>query len=180
MQVSNFAVIIALLFSAKSFCQTVYTWVDEDGTLHFDDAPNHSQAQAIDLPDFAQPALPPQFGHSEPAQTKPKPVAPMPLSVTITSPENNQAIRSNNGFLSVKATLNRKLKVGEQLQLTLDGKNYGALTTTPNWQLKNIDRGSHSLTIQVVKDGKLIASSLPTTVHLQRTTMKPAEISPKA
>lgn len=183
MQVFKLCVTTALLFSATSFSQTVYTWVDKDGVLHFNDAPNNNQAEAISLPDFEQPALAPQFSHAQPAQseeeTKTEPTTPEPLSVTITTPEHDQAIRSNNGSLSVQATLSRKLAIGEKLQLTLNGSKYGAPTTSPNWQLKNIDRGSHSLVIQTVRDGKLIASSKPITVHLQRTTIKPAKVAPK-
>lgn len=180
MQVTSILGVIALLFSALSNSQTIYTWTDQDGILHFDEAPKHNQAQAIELPNLEQPA-PPQLEPSQQAAVQPlQAVTPKPLSITITAPNNDEALRSNNGAITVQAVLSRKLIAGEQLQLTLNGAKYAAPTTTPSWQLKNIDRGSHSLVIQVVKDGKLIASSQAITVHLQRSTVKPVLIAPKA
>ncbi|WP_394127347.1 DUF4124 domain-containing protein [Vibrio hepatarius] len=184
MQVTNFLGVIALLFSTLSNSQTIYTWTDQDGTLHFDDAPNHSQAQAVELPNLDQPAPPqldpPQQVATQQPQLQTQAAETKPLSVTITAPSNGEALRSNNGAIAVQAVLSRHLIAGEQLQLTLNGEKYGAATTSPNWQLKNIDRGSHSLVIQVVRGGKLIASSKAITVHLQRSTVKPMQIAPKA
>ncbi|TFH92915.1 DUF4124 domain-containing protein [Vibrio ouci] len=182
MQVTSFLGVIALLFSALSNGQTIYTWTDQDGTLHFDDAPNHNQAQAIELPNLEQPALPKlePYQQAEVQALHTQIATPKPLSVTITAPNNDEALRNNNGAITVQAVLSRELVAGEQLQLTLNGEKYGAATTNPNWQLKNIDRGSHSLVIQVVRNGKLIASSQAITVHLQRSTVKPVPIAPKA
>ena len=183
MQVTSFLAVIALLFSALSNSQTIYTWTDQDGILHFDDSPNHNQAQAIELPSLNQLAPPPQLKPSQQAAVQPlqtQAVTTKPLSVTITAPNNDEALRSNSGAITVQAVLSRELAEGELLQLTLNGAKYAAPTTNPNWQLKNIDRGSHSLVIQVVRDGKLIASSRAITVHLQRSTVKPVPIAPKA
>jgi hypothetical protein len=182
MQVTSFLSVIALLFSALSNSQTIYTWTDQDGILHFDDEPNHNQAQTLKLPDLEQPT-PPQLEPSQQAEVQAlhtQIATPKPLSVTITAPNNDEALRSNNGAITVQALLSRELIAGEQLQLTLNGEKYAVPTTNPHWQLKNIDRGSHSLVIQVVRDGKLIASSQAITVHLQRSTVKPVPIAPKA
>ncbi|RTZ14576.1 DUF4124 domain-containing protein [Vibrio aquaticus] len=185
MQVLNFAFLLAVLFSSAAQSQTVYTWVDENGTLHFNDVPNNKKAKAIDLPNFEQPALAPQFAPALPVEPQdtatPKPAEkPSPLEITITSPQDDQAIRSNDGTLMIQAELNRKLAIGEQLQLTVDNKRYGAPKASPQWQLKNLDRGTHSFVIQAFRDGKLIASSLPITVHLQRISVSKIKPSPKA
>ena len=88
------------------------------------------------------------------------------------TPIHDQTIRSNRGFLSIQIELNRKLGIGEQLQLMLDGRRYGAPQTQPNWQLKDIDRGTHTIAIQAHRSGKLIASTSPVTVYLHRATIK--------
>ncbi|EEY45134.1 hypothetical protein VMA_003213 [Vibrio mimicus VM223] len=54
----------------------------------------------------------------------------------------------------------------------MDGRPYGAPTNQPVWELKNIDRGTHTFTIQAIENGKLIASSSIITVHLHRATVK--------
>lgn len=185
MQVLKFAFTLAVLFSSTAYSQTVYTWVDENGTLHFNDVPNNQKAKAIDLPNFEQPALAPQFAPAQPVEPQ-QPTAqkseeaPLPLEIAVTSPQDDQAIRSNNGTLTIQAELNRKLAIGEQLQLTVDNKRYGAPKTSPLWKLKNLDRGTHSFVIQAFRDGKLIASSLPIKVHLQRTSVSKIKPSPKA
>lgn len=169
-----------LLFSSALYSQTVYTWVDDDGTLHFNDTPQSSHAKALNLPSYEQPALAPEYEKSTPAEpTTKKPPSPeldkvksAELTLAIVSPTDDQALRSNNGDLSIQGELNRKLLPGEQLQLTINGKNFEAPSHTPTWQLKNLDRGSHSFAIQAFRDGKLIASSLPITVHIKRVSVK--------
>lgn len=88
------------------------------------------------------------------------------------SPQHDDTVRSNSGTISIRSELNRKLSIGEQLQLLMDGRPYGAPTNQPNWELKNIDRGTHTFTIQAIENGKIIASSSIITVHLHRATVK--------
>ncbi|NOI82419.1 DUF4124 domain-containing protein [Vibrio tubiashii] len=180
----------SLLFTAITSAQTVYTWVDDDGTRHFSDSQPESLASTITLPQH-EPLIAPSHQQEE-GQTldqhnieqqqvpSSSPGLTIPLEVNITVPEPDSAVRSNNGSLQVKATLNRKLTPNEQLQLIVNGVNYGALNTQPNWQLENLDRGQHSLSIQAFRDGKLIASSQPITVHLLRATIKSVKPSPNS
>lgn len=160
--------------------QTVYTWVDADGVLHFSDSPSNRDAQMISLPSYsASPSQPiePQDNvqtlvnelEHEPST---QPIKAPPLVVTLTSPVHEQTIRSNRGFITVQSELNRKLTVGETLQLRLNNQPYGAPSHKPLWKLKNIDRGSHQIQIQALKDGKVIALSSSITVHLHRASIK--------
>jgi len=163
--------------------QTVYTWEDENGVLHFSDSPIQS-AKQITLPKLEASAPAPKFESSIPvdapkeqASTPPvkkqkKPEKIQELSLTMLSPQHDETIRSNRGNLSIQIELNRKLGIGEQLQLMLDGRRYGAPQTQMTWQLKNIDRGTHTLSIQAHRSGKLIASTSPVTVFLHRATIK--------
>lgn len=171
------SVLLILLQSPTGIAQTVYTWTDSNGVTHFSDAPNNSTVKAIQLPDHERPAPPPEF--DKPVEVDPpkaesaaKPNANIPLEVAITSPQHDQALRSNAGMITIQGEVNRKLAIGEQLQLMMDGQKYGAPSPKAFWELKNIDRGTHIFMIQAYKDGKLIASSNATTVHLQRATVK--------
>ncbi len=164
--------------------QVAYTWVDKNGVMHFSDTPNQG-AKTISLPNLeaAAPApkvqstesLEPQASNDEPEEA---PVTqsekPLPLQVTIQSPQHGETIRSNRGLLSVELELNRKLGIGEQLQLILDGTPYGAPQNSTTWQLRNIDRGAHTISVQAKRSGKLIASTSPITVHLHRASVKPS------
>lgn len=94
------------------------------------------------------------------------------IVLKITSLQDDQTIRSNRGFITVQVELSKKLGIGQSLQLMMDTQPYGAPQTPSLWELKNIDRGSHTFSVNVVESGKVIASSNTITVHLHRTTVK--------
>ncbi|KPL99808.1 DUF4124 domain-containing protein [Vibrio splendidus] len=193
----NILFLIGLTVAISCSAQTVYTWVDEDGVLHFSDTPTDQDAKSLRLPDVQASAPAPKFEASTPvdaaassttktatpaqaqaqaqAQGKTestKREAPAQLALTMLTPVHDQTIRSNRGLIPVQIELSRKLGIGEQLQLMLDGRRYGAPQTQPNWELKGIDRGTHTIAIQAHRSGKLIASTSPVTVYLHRATLK--------
>ncbi|MCK6263334.1 DUF4124 domain-containing protein [Vibrio sp. ZSDE26] len=178
-------IVSTLIAPTAAFSQTVYTWEDENGVLHFSDSPtaskNAKRAKTLTLPDHQASAPAPSFENlpTDPSGTpkanekKKKPTArPEPLSLSFQSPQHDQTIRSNTGNFNIAAQQNRKLSVDEHLQLLFNDSRYGAPNTTGKWQLKNIDRGTHTISIQAFRDGKLIASSSTITVHLHRASIK--------
>ncbi|MFA0019575.1 DUF4124 domain-containing protein [Vibrio splendidus] len=185
----NILFLIGLTVVLSCSAQMVYTWVDEDGVLHFSDTPTDQNAQSFRLPDVQASAPAPQFEASTPVdaaassttktptQTQEKTEStkrelPTQLALTMLTPVHDQTIRSNHGLIAVQIELSRKLGIGEQLQLMLDGHRYGAPQTQSNWELKGIDRGTHTIAIQAHRSGKLIASTSPVTVYLHRATLK--------
>ncbi|PMH28800.1 nitrogen regulation protein NR [Vibrio lentus] len=181
----NILFLIGLTVAFSCSAQTVYTWVDEDGVLHFSDTPTDQGAKSLRLPDVQASAPAPKFEASTPvdaaASTTTKTPAkakttereaPTQLTLTMLTPIHDQTIRSNRGLIPIQIELNRKLGIGEQLQLMLDGRRYGAPQTQPTWELKGIDRGTHTIAIQAHRSGKLIASTSPVTVYLHRATLK--------
>lgn len=183
----NILFLIGLTVAFSCSAQTVYTWVDEDGVLHFSDTPTDQGAKSLRLPDVQASAPAPRFEASTPidvatstttpaqAQTQTETIereAPAQLTLTMLTPIHEQTIRSNRGSIPIQIELNRKLGIGEQLQLMLDGRRYGAPQTQPTWELKGIDRGTHTIAIQAHRSGKLIASTSTVTVYLHRATFK--------
>ncbi|CDT89090.1 DUF4124 domain-containing protein [Vibrio coralliirubri] len=185
----NILFLIGLTVALSCSAQTVYTWVDEDGVLHFSDNPSAQDAEALRLPDVQASAPTPKFEASTPvdaaASSTTKTAAktqaetetterelPTQLTLTMLTPVHDQTIRNNRGLIPIQIELNRKLGIGEQLQLMLDGRRYGAPQTQPIWELKGIDRGTHTIAIQAHRSGKLIASTSPVTVYLHRATLK--------
>ncbi|EOW2075999.1 DUF4124 domain-containing protein [Vibrio mimicus] len=187
--------LISLLWVPQIAAQNAYTWVDEKGVIHFSDSPQSNKAKSIHLPDFEAQAPAPSFDSTQPiekeavdtalteataieeekTETAAPPTTPQklePLKITLVSPKHDDTVRSNSGTIIIRSELNRKLAIGEQLQLMMDGRPYGAPTNQPVWELKNIDRGTHTFTIQAIENGKLIASSSIITVHLHRATVK--------
>lgn len=191
--------LIGLLWVPQIYAQNVYTWVDANGIRHFSDSPQASKAELIQLPDYEAQAPAPSFDAAEPTEADSAadsaadnelndeiaieeevtdPISPSepqmvePLKITLISPKHDDTIRSNSGTIIIRSELNRKLGIGEQLQLMMDGRPYGAPTNQLFWELKNIDRGSHTFTIQAIADGKIIASASIITVHLHRASVK--------
>ncbi|MFA0441621.1 hypothetical protein BCU70_18210 [Vibrio sp. 10N.286.49.C2] len=168
-----------LLISIIVHSADVYVWTDNKGVLHFSDTPDHPSAKLIKI------ATPTPVTHEitdindpvnlsvERIQKKTnKTQAKSTTKVRITAPAHDATIRSNPGFIEVTGDINRNLDIGDKLQLLLDGKPYGAPKSNPYWSLKYIDRGTHTLTIQILQSGKVIASSDTITVHLHRTTVQ--------
>ncbi|WP_047045901.1 DUF4124 domain-containing protein [Vibrio mexicanus] len=172
--------LFALFCALPTTAQDVYTWVDEKGVLHFSETPQSAKAKLIQMPDNHANAPAPKFDKPQPkaepktAESKlPEPQkGDLPLTIDITSPRDDEALRSNAGFINITAKLNRDLQVGERLQLIMNNQRFDAPKNEPNWQLKNVDRGTHTFSIQSFRDGKLIASSNTITVHLQRASRK--------
>ncbi|MGR5253400.1 DUF4124 domain-containing protein [Vibrio astriarenae] len=167
--------------------QTVYTWVDAQGVLHFSDTPTDVSAETLSLPSYSVTSPVPvdepnqsteQQSEKQGQQTVAgSPAAEPqnkiePLTIHFLSPTDNQTIRSNRGLISIQSQLTRKLAIGETLQLFMNNKPYGAPSHKPLWELKNIDRGSHEFTVKALKGGKVIASSSSITVHLHRASIK--------
>ncbi|MGR5133285.1 DUF4124 domain-containing protein [Vibrio alfacsensis] len=176
--------ISSLLVTSASLAKVAYTWVDKEGVVHFSDTPNQG-AKAISLPNLESTSPAPRVESTKSltpqakttpvpqADDKPKADKPLALSLAMLIPQHDETIRSNQGIINIQLEANRKLGIGEQLQLFLDGKPYGAPQRRLTWQLNNIDRGTHTLAVQAKRSGKLIASTSPITVHLHRASIKP-------
>lgn len=180
------------IWPITSHAQEVYTWEDENNVIHFNDNALSTKSLTITLPDYQSEPPAPEIEHNatnamtgktrkEPKvkandniakYVKPQPTKPGRLTLSLTAPQHEETIRSTRGIIPISAQINRKLGIGEQLQLMLNGKRYGAPQIQSNWVLKNIDRGAHTISIQAVRSGKLIASTTPITVYLHRATAK--------
>jgi hypothetical protein len=155
----------------------VYKWADSEGNIVYSDRPHPGAEELKNLEVQTYPA--PKLPSSAP-ELKPKPF-PGYDKVEITSPANDEAIRENTGNVSVSVNLMPDLQtgLGHKLMLLIDGKKVTEGTAT-QFQLTNLDRGSHSLQATVIDpSGKEVASSAPSTFHLQRvSTLNPASGAP--
>ena len=145
-----------------------------DLVVEFSDQPsgNSEELKMEELPTykFGQTATP--APKSSRGQKQPRPVTG-PInpysSLTINSPGSNETIRANNGNIEVKFNLVPKLLTsqGHKFEYVIDGKSI--LKTEQAQTLKNLDRGSHSLVIQVIdKNNKVLIHSDSVSFHLKR------------
>ncbi len=153
----------------------IYKYIDANGkTVFTSQPPDGTQAETIQLPptntvDIQTPANPPSQG-SDQQQADQPPYAVLQLNVS-----TDEAIRANNGSFSVDVILQPELSAGHTLRLLLDGSPYGVPYSSLRLPLSNIDRGEHSLAVQVLSGGRSIQQSPPITFSVQRVnTQSPA------
>ncbi|WP_318466190.1 DUF4124 domain-containing protein [Photobacterium leiognathi] len=181
-------VLITLIWTVASSAQasTIYSWTDENGVVHFTDQPQTPDATAYPLSVTEVSGNIEQTADTIAAQTTDVAVVEEPAktitTVSLVSPMHEQTIRNNEGIINIHAVTNSKLNNQTQAQLVLDGVVKGDPQTELTWTLDNVDRGSHQLQIQLVKGGKVIASSDSITVYLHRATVKankPKPVQPR-
>jgi hypothetical protein len=91
------------------------------------------------------------------------------VQLSIASPADQEVIRDNAGNLTVIGILPDKISPEHQARLLLDGKVVSTYQGA-NFQLENVDRGTHTLQLEIVdkKSRKVLIASNPISVTLLR------------
>ncbi|CAA0099670.1 Uncharacterised protein [Halioglobus japonicus] len=160
-----------LMTSFHSTADSIYRTTDAEGNVVFTDAPNAS----------SQPSEPIEIQRTntvEPPQITPLPdstassnkqEAPAPYNVVITTPEDETSFPMGPGNFSVSARVTPALKKYAGLQLFVDGVAWGDPQRDNMWDLINVFRGQHDLTVSVVNNaGETLAESEPVRVYVHR------------
>ena len=138
---------IGLIFPLAGSAE-IYKSVDADGNVVFSDKPS-PDAEKIDIKEIqtieSQPYKP--FEYTPPAE----PAVSGYSKLDITTPLNNSEVRENSGNISVIVNIEPELNVGagDKLLLYLDGSKLQEGTST-QFQLTNIDRGTHTVSVTAV------------------------------
>ncbi|WP_019613713.1 DUF4124 domain-containing protein [Psychromonas ossibalaenae] len=171
------AVLIFLCSSFATVAETkIYHWIDEDGNSHFSDTavPGTEEVKvknenlfssdpALKTDTENELSLDDEFEDSEPA---------IEYQATITSPQDDMALRSNDGTINVHVKTTPEKENTQKLQLYLDGKALGGPQISPTMSARNIDRGTHQVQVQLLDEkGNVLAKTQIVTVHLQRATV---------
>lgn len=148
----------------------IYKWTLPDGTVVFSDQP-HPDAEEIDVPKAQTFTPPPRPTNTEPPITpKPESVAGY-TNIAITAPVNDATIRENSGKVEIHVASAPPLQTqaGHKILIRIDGKSIGDPSTTQQFVLDNIDRGTHTLQTSILDaSGKTLIESETVTFHLQR------------
>lgn len=166
--VNRLLVLIACLALGAAATAQVYRVVDEDGRVTYTDRPPTEGAEPVEVrvPNTSPP--PPSGVFPEPRQ-EPASEPEVSYLVSVTSPPDETIIPRGPGNFSVSASVSPRLQQGHQLQLLLDGEPRQEPKTSGLWDLTNVFRGEHQLTVAVVnKDGKQLGISEPVTVYVFR------------
>lgn len=169
---------LIFLFSSAVTAETkIYHWVDEQGNSHFSDTavPGteevHVSNQNLLFNTTAKEQEQKQENKLLPENEQEKQDVII-YQATITSPQDDSAIRSNDGTLDIHVTTTPEKQNNQKLQLFLDGKRLGTPQISPTIRALKIDRGTHQVQVHLLdEEGKLLAKTQIVTVHLQRATV---------
>lgn len=160
---------LGFLIGANAHAE-LYKKVDEQGNVTYSDVPS-GKAKPVQLPGlttYGTPAL-----HKQTAQ-KPadaaKAAAINYTALALVSPANEDTLRDNSGTVAVKISLAPPLDIqaGHKLVLVLDQKSAAEAQAT-EVSLKDVERGTHTLKVQVTDaKGLLLKESPEVTFQLHR------------
>ena len=160
-------VLLPLCVSADS----IYRTTDEEGNVVFTDAPSAdggtAEAVSVQRTNTAAPPSPNSYPDSSGGGGT-EPDAP-PYNVAITSPVDETSFPMGPGNFSVSASIYPSLEKYESLQLFMDGEPWGSTQPSAFWDLTNVFRGAHDITVGVINaDGETLATSEPVRVYVHR------------
>lgn len=165
-----FVIVLTLFGSSISHAQ-IFRWTDANGTVNFSDIP-HPGSRKVILPKIITTPPPPEKKADDTVVKTSAKVDESPIEyegVFITQPANKETIRNNQGFVPIIVDLKPDLAPEHFLQLIYDGKPIGKPQNGLTFALNDVNRGSHTLVVQVInKEGEVQATSDATTIYMHR------------
>ena len=169
---TRYILLALLLAPLAAAAQSIYRTTDEHGNVIFTDAPgtNTEQSERVELQSTNTAPPPPQ---------RPEPVTPpaaeeeaIAYTVQITDPIDQTSMPMGPGNFTVSARVEPEPGEDDSLQLFIDGIPWGDPQSATTWNLTNIFRGQHDLTVAVITgNGTTLVSSDPIRVFVHRPSI---------
>lgn len=163
---------LLLVFALPAAAQ-IYKYTDASGnTAYSNQPPNGTKAETVELPplnsvETVVPAAPPPLPATQNQNRNQQSAAAYQVLALKDLPED-EALRANNGSFTVGVAIEPRLQPGHLLQLVVDGAPYGQPTNIPRLQVVELDRGEHSLSVQVLENQRSIQQSETVNLTVQR------------
>ena len=170
------ACIVAALVLPMCAHGQIYKYKDQDGNTVFSDTrPPNAQPETVEEVELkainsaeAQPAARATDSNAQPKE-QPKVV----YGDRVSTPADGSTIPMGPGNFTVTATISPALASGERLQLLLDGAATGAPQRGASWQLSNVFRGEHKLSVQRLgRSGDILHTSDASVVYVLRPSIR--------
>ncbi|WP_160105326.1 DUF4124 domain-containing protein [Pseudomonas izuensis] len=160
-----------LLLIALPAAAQIYKYTDADGnTAYSSQPPDGVKAQPVALPPLNSVETQPT-GKPAPAEAREQPRSAYEV-LELSGLPTTEALRANNGTFTVNVLIKPRLHGPHLFRLLLDEQPYGQPGNVPILQLVNIDRGLHSLAVQVI-DGETVIQQSPTVTFTVQRVHKP-------
>lgn len=161
-------ILLCALAASGASAAPAWTWVDDNGTVHFSDRP---------VPGARQVEISGAQGFRTQAPTRAPRVLMPPAAtnapyerVEIVSPAEQETLRNIGTMLNVQTSFVPALQPGHRYDLVLDGQRRNVNTTSASVVLPDVFRGEHTLQVVVLDGGTEIMRSPPRTFFVQQTS----------
>jgi len=151
-----------------------YTWVDEDGVVHFSDVPVEG-AEVVNISEYSRTtgasltrARPENRNTGDDAAT------PAPAfryeSISVAVPGAEETLWNIEGTLNVTVQVEPPLQSGHQVRAYFDGESRTVGSTS--FTITEVYRGVHNLQVEVIDStGKLMIRSVTNRFYVQQNTV---------
>lgn len=156
----NFFLLAVGILSPGIIMAAIFSWTDPSGNLIYGDTPplgvtakELNPPKLTVLEGFAERYESSSKGtkakESSGKQLSKKSAASVYKALNVIAPKQGQAIRANDGDVSIALSIAPKLRVGDKIVFNLDGQEVKQ-GTTKIVTLTNLDRGTHVLTVSII------------------------------
>ncbi len=167
--------IFALLgvLAAAGALAEAYTWVDEDGVVHYSDRPQPGAKQIV-LPEantVRTRRVTRDTGSAGDSDETTPDTGPFRYeSLEVAAPAPEETLWNIEGILSVSLALSPALQPGHQVRVYFDGTPRTVSGTS--FQIEEVYRGVHNIQAEVLDEtGRLMIRSLPNRFYVQQNTV---------
>jgi len=167
-----FLILLCLVVTFPSHA-AAYKWLDEDGNVVFGDSPpadrSTEEIKQAPLNIYKNP-LPKSTTSRTQNKTNSAAKTTNYTKLAILQPQDDMALRNNSGQLTITLQIEPPLNRADEhkIHIKLDGVKI-AVTSGNSATIDNIDRGTHTVTAELVDmHGKVLKSSATHTFHLLR------------
>ena len=168
----KFCLLIACLIALPASAE-VFTYVDAQGNRVFTDQPGSGNAKRVPLATSNRMSANPSGAAPGIAGKKPetKPLMHYDM-LRVLIPEPDATVRSSAGELIISVTSEPGLQRGHRYRLLLDGQPTAEPGPSPVFALRNIDRGSHTLSVEILdQNGRTVERTANQPFHMLRISL---------
>jgi hypothetical protein len=161
--------LLFLIFACATASAQVYRRVGPDGKVYFSDRPG-PDAEKVEVAPAQAVRIPPARESTD-AAAQQEEASEAYASFAVVSPASGEAVRANDGNVTIQLSLQPQLKPGHTIALKIDGEDGQDISTGEDLaiELTNMSRGQHSVEVTVVDDkGNALIQAGPVNFNVLR------------
>ncbi|WBE25324.1 DUF4124 domain-containing protein [Denitrificimonas caeni] len=165
-----------LLSSAPVTLAAIYTYIDSDGErVYTDQPPQHQHAEKVNVAPTNKLPATPKVQVIQPPPVYESDSSSLVLQyqiLRILAPEPDATVRANERQLTVTVSSEPALQDGHRYRIFLDGEVVAEPSRSPVFRLRDIDRGTHQLAVEIINEQGAVLERTPAQpFHLRQTTL---------